>query len=480
LELDTLDYVKLALVALLVFVFAPFYGFKIRHRPNWQRATFFVMSFTMIGGFFQAAEWGFTVCPILYRGTARGYHFFWAEFVALALLWAQMLGNWRQFKFFPPGFWLWILYCAASLLSFYDAPAQLQASFAAVKALKVIVVFLAAYNFLQTQEDLHFLLKCLACVMLWELIAVLKQKYLDHVYQVWGTFEHQNSLCMFSILIGMVFLSVAMGPKHKDSNFFLLAYLACAAVVQSSFSRGGMLIFGFGTVCVILASLLDRITIRRMKVLTVLGIIGVLGLTLAMDSIIKRFNDRGNEESKKTREMLNLSARMMLQEHWLGVGWNNFAQVINKPYHYGDHIDYWQEVNGNPVDPNYKKGTCESLWYLLLGETGYPGFATYLFLIVVFLWWSLRNTIFFRHRFLGAVSAGIFFGSLMNYLQSFLERVLTQPRNMMLWFILLAVTARLHVWRKQEKRRNALEARERRIIRRRMLQMAQEPQRLAA
>jgi hypothetical protein len=44
----------------------------------------------------------------------------------------------------------------------------------------------------------------------------------------------------------------------------------------------------------------------------------------------------------------------------------------------------------------------------------------------------------------------------MNYLQSFLERVLTQPRNVMLWFILLAITARITAWRKAELRRRRM------------------------
>jgi hypothetical protein len=478
--LETLDYVKLALLALILFVLAPAYGFKIRHRPNWQRATFFVMCFTIVGGFFQAAEWGFTIHPILYRGTARGYHFFWTEFLAVALLWAQMLGNWREFKFFPPGFWLWILYCCASLISFFNAPALLQASFAAVKAFKIVVIFVVAFNFIRTDDDLRFVIKCVSGVMIWELIASMKQKYVDHVYQVMGTFEHQNSLCMFAIMIGMVFLAMAMGPRHKSSNYFLFAYLVCAAVVQSSFSRGGLVIFAFGTVCVIAASLLDRVTPRRVKVLAVLGCIGLLGSMLAMDSIMKRFNQYGNDESKKTRELLNLSARMMLQDHWAGIGWNNFAETINKPWRYGDHIDHWQEMNGNPVDRTYKKGTCESLWYLLLAETGYPGFVTYLLILVAYLWWNVRNAIFFRHHYLGAISIGIFFGCLMNYMQSFLERVLTQPRNMMLWFILLAVTSRINVWRKAEKKRRALLRREIRVLRRRALMEARQPQQLAA
>jgi hypothetical protein len=45
----------------------------------------------------------------------------------------------------------------------------------------------------------------------------------------------------------------------------------------------------------------------------------------------------------------------------------------------------------------------------------------------------------------------------MNYLQSFLERILTQPRNMFLWLILLAVTARISQWRRADKLRRRLE-----------------------
>jgi hypothetical protein len=451
--LETLDYIKLLLLAFLFFGFAPFFGFLIRHRPNWQRGVFFVMCFLTIGGFFEASEWGLTVHSILYRGTARGFHFYWAELAACVLICAQMSGNWRQFRAAPPGFWLYILYCAASLLSFFNAPAPLQASFAAFKAFKAVVVFIAAFNFIRSESDLRFAFRCMGWVMLWELVAVLRQKYLLHIYQVWGTFEHQNSLCMYSILIGMVFLAIAMGPKSKYSNFFLFAYVVCAVIVQSSLSRGGLVIFAGGTVLVVLASLIDQPTRRRIYVLLGLTCVAAIGLLMTMDTIMGRFEDYGNEESKNTRRMLNISAAMMLHDYPLGIGWNNFAETINRPWPYGDHIDHWQEINGNKVDPNYKKGIVESLWWLLLAETGYQGLATYLLFIAVFLWWNLRNAIFFRRHFLGVISTGLFLGSLMNYLQSFLERILTQPRNMFLWFILLAATARITCWRKTEKRR---------------------------
>ena len=90
----------------------------------------------------------------------------------------------------------------------------------------------------------------------------------------------------------------------------------------------------------------------------------------------------------------------------------------------------------------------ESLYYLLLSETGYQGFISYLLFVGLFLWWNVRGAWFFRQEFVGPISYGIFMGCTMNYAQSTLERVLTQPRNMMLWMLLLAVSSKIETWRR--------------------------------
>ena len=455
-----LDLIKAVILLFVFCVMAPLAGILIRNRPTAQKGAFFLLCFMTIGGFFQAGDWGLTIHPVLYRGTARGFHFYWAEAVAVALIWAQLTGDWRRFKFFPPGLWLYFIYLAASLLSFINAPAPIYGMFAALKAIKIVLIFIAGYNFLKTEADSRFFLTCMGVTMLWELVTVLKQKYVDHIYQVWGTFEHQNSLCMFTILIGMVFLAVALGPKRRGSNFFLLCFIACAAIVQSTLSRGGLAIFAVGTIGVVMLSLLDRPTKRRVAVLCSLAAVGGLGLLLTMDTIVSRFQDYGNQESENTRRMLNTSARMMLSDYSMGIGWNNFAYTINRPFHYGDHIDHWQRINGNPVDPDYKKGTVESLYWLLLSETGYQGLITFVLFITLFLFWNGRAIFYFRRQFLGALSIGIFVGCVMNYLHSFLERVLVQPRQMFLWFLLLALTARIENWRRMDQKRKRRMVRE--------------------
>jgi hypothetical protein len=453
---EPLDYKKAAILFFLYCIFAPLFGILISRWRLAQKFVFMLMCVMTMSGFLHAQEWGLTITSQIYRGTARGFHFFWSEVAAIILIFACMTGQWKSFRMFPPGFFIWIAYCFASLISIFNAPEPIYTWFAFTKTLKMIVVFVAAYNYIRTEDDMRFAIFCFAGVICWQLVAVLNQKYREHIYQVWGTFEHQNSLCMYTILIGMVFLSVALGPKHKRSNFYLFAYLACAAIVQSSLSRAGLFIFAGGTLCVVLASLLDRPTRRRIRVLGALACVGIIGLTMTIDTIMRRFNQYGNDESQRTRQMLNLSSRLMLEDYPAGIGWNNFAVTINPPFAYGEHIDNWQRINNNPVDKRYKKGVVESLWWLLLAETGYQGLILYLLFIGLFQWMNIQNAIFFRRSSIGAVSVGLLMGTSMNYLHSFLERVLTQPRNMMLWFILLAMTARITAWRKAELRRRRL------------------------
>jgi hypothetical protein len=159
-----------------------------------------------------------------------------------------------------------------------------------------------------------------------------------------------------------------------------------------------------------------------------------------------------------TRKLLNRASSNMAADYPLGVGWNNFGIMINQPYPYGRIIDAWERADANvTVDETHQKGIVESLYYLLLAETGWQGLISYLLFITMFLWWNLRSLLHFRGHFLGAFSIGILMGFSCNYAQSTLERVLTQPRNMALWMLLLAATARIEMWRRVSREQTAEE-----------------------
>ncbi|HEY6226114.1 MAG TPA: hypothetical protein VI282_03220, partial [Verrucomicrobiae bacterium] len=135
--------------------------------------------------------------------------------------------------------------------------------------------------------------------------------------------------------------------------------------------------------------------------------------------------------------------------HPFGVGWNNYGRMINTP-HYGGNIDAYNRSVGNTVDPTYQKGISESLYYLILAENGYLSLVVFIAFYSLFLVMNLRAAWTFRYDFIGGFSIGMFAGCAMIYLQSLLERVLTQPRNMELWFLLLGAAGRIEMWRRKE------------------------------
>jgi O-antigen ligase len=249
----------------------------------------------------------------------------------------------------------------------------------------------------------------------------------------------------------MVLLASALGPAFKGANFVLWGFLASAIIVQSTLSRAGLAMFGAGAIGVLGLSVLEKPTARRLGMTASMAVVGALGLLLTIDTIIARFNDSGNTASSELRQVMNQACREMAADRAMGIGWNNYALVVNPPYPYAEPYYEWNRGRGMKVDESKPNAVVESHYYLLLGETGYPGLISYLFMILVGLWYNFRALLFFPHSFRRCLALGIGTGCALNYVQSTLERVLVQPRNLMLWMILFGITARLEVMRREAR-----------------------------
>jgi hypothetical protein len=455
--LDSDELLKLIALTLLFGVAAPFLGVFLRFFPSWQKWVFGLMCFMTMGGLLEPLEWGLTLDFNEYRGHAQGYPFYVVEALALALILGKAFENWNATRLVPPGLWLWFLYCGLALLSIMNAVAPDLALKAAFKTVKIAVVLVAAYNFIRSEKDLHFFLATMSVAVIWQLLLVLKLKYRDGIYQVAGTFEHQNSLSMYINMIAMVLLAAALGPKHRFSNLYLSAFIACAAIQQSALSRGGLVVFMAATCGVIFFSLAEKVNRRRIAVTLAIGLVGLAGLAKGWNTIIERFQEHANEAGTITRQKLKQASMFMVDDYPLGIGWNNYGIAINPPFPYGDHIDKWELEGGVRPDPNHQKGIEESLFFLILAETGYQGLAAFALFILVFLWRNLKGMWVFRHTLLASVSLGIAMGCANNYAHSLLERVLTQPRNLMLWMLLLGITARIESWQREKRRKEGAE-----------------------
>lgn len=454
--MSTVDWIKLAIIGPLFFGGGPLLGAFLRNNITAQRWVFAAMCFMTINGLFGPGNWGLTLDSVeLYRGHAKGYHFYFNHILAIALITACLLENSRSFRWFPPGGVVYALFVLLCTLSIVNAPRVDYVLMAVHKMTFFYLIFLAAFNWMKGSREIGVFMTTMDATMCWQVLIVLKLKYLDGIYQARGTFEHQNPLAMYAVLIGMPMLAVAIGPQFRGRAWCVAGFLSCGIIVQSALSRAALLMFVLGTVGVLLLSFCEKPTNRRFVVTGALGVIAAIGMIFTLDTIIARFHDDGNQASKELREVLNEAARMMEADHTLGIGWNNYALCVNEPYPYAEVIYDWTRGRGMKVNKEKPNAPVESHYYLLLGENGYLGLLGWLLVIGLAL---LRNAwafIVLPHSFERCVCLGIFIGCSLNYVQSSLERVLTQPRNFMLWLILYALTARLWSSRREFQKTSA-------------------------
>jgi hypothetical protein len=438
-----IDVIKFLILAGLYLVAGPLAGVWLAHKRAAQRGTLAALVFM--------TSWHINKLTLmvgsveLYRGHTKGFEGSLLEVVAIALLVARWREKSADFRWVPGWAWLWLLHCGAATLSVLAAPNPTYAWMAAWKFTSAVVILAAGWNTVRDDEDMRWLGRGVAATLIVQACVVMKMRYVDGFYQVRGWFEHQNPLAMWAYMLGLPLFALAMAPvSAKDTRWYGAGFLAAGLVVYGSLSRAALAVFAVGTVGVAGWSLvLDKFTAKRVRVIGVMAGLGMLGLPLVLDTVVARFNDEGNQASGETRDVMNLAARAMVRDSFIGIGWNNFALTINAPFTYGDVINDWERDRGHKVDEDYAKGVVESHYWLLLAENGWPGYLTYMFFIVLAQgailagWW--------RHRASarGAYLLGLAVALTLLYAHSNLERVLTQTKNLAAYFVLLGAALRL-------------------------------------
>lgn len=429
---------------------APLIGLILKGRPGLQRIAMALLVFSTIEGIMGPMNWSLTLSdvPLAPRSHTKGFHFFFNVILALGMMCAKALDDFRSFKLLPPGVGLYLIYCIVSLFSIPGSFVPEYAFMAAHKHFIVIPIAVATYNCVRTEEDMMHVVRTLALTCVWQAIVCIKLKYMDGIHQVAGTFEHQNSLGMWGVFCGLILLAVTFGPKVSPPSRAIYGYLGCAIISVATVSRATMASLAAGTALIVVVSLLRGASARTLAMTGTLMLIAALGLAKTADTIIARFGDKNTAASGELRYVMIDAAKMMAEDRPQGIGWNNYALVVNYPYKYSKPYDEWTLGRGHQLNRKYQNAVIESHYYMLLGETGYQSLVAWLLTIFAGLWRNFRAFLHFGYSKMGMLSLGIGVASLLNYGQATLERVLTQPRNLMMWLIMLAVTARIDSIRK--------------------------------
>ena len=396
--------------------------------------------------YFTSREVTLNILPMPdWRGTARGYAFSCVSLFALPLLLSMICSFRYKVKLFPPGFFFYFLYFLAILLSGVNAPHMRQWGFEVYKMVWMYITFLAAFNYLNNSRNLSFFIYLVCLILIYVFLVGFNQKYREGRYQIASTFPHQNSLCLYLELFGLMILGVLMNEKLSKILFTLclMAFGATAVLIIFTYSRGGLVMFFFGVAIVCLLSILFNGFSARRMTLMLIGLAVMLCIVgYALPRIITRFK-KAPEASKMTRIYLAIAAKRMANDYRLGVGANNFSE-FSSPFRnytreqYATANDVYLS-NASPYGP-----IVETIYLLVAAECGWWGLGTLLLWFLYYYILCFVNIVFLRRYPCSGISIGIFGGLTIIYLHSTLEWSLKQYDNFaeqMVVYALIGVVA---------------------------------------
>jgi O-antigen ligase len=454
------DLFKIILALVLYGGFGPLLGVMMASRRAWQRALFGFMIFMPT---LQPGRFTLMIGSIeKYRGHTKGYEISLIEVFAIALIIAVAQSPRDPLvpprKGLPPGTVWYVLWTVAGLLSVANAWDASLAWMAFSRFGKGVLIFVAAAMYLRDEKDLRPALTGLVLSLVVQGWICMKMRYLEGYFQIKGWFEHQNPMSMWAYMTACVVFAAAL---HKDVKGRLLwlclaAFGAAGLCVLLSVSRAALAAYAIGAAIVLGMAWLRGPGVRT-ALFSVMGVIGaVLVMMFAMDSLnsrLKEVKESKEKSAEDLRPVLNRQCKAMLHDYPLfGIGWNNYGIANSRPLgaKYSAVLEEWDEGRGFAiVDELYwANPLTESLYWLLLAENGWMGWALFLAFEAVSLWCAIRAWLFYGKSLMGYVAFGILVALSICYLHGTVERILTQTKNLSHWLMLAGMVSGMEMNRR--------------------------------
>jgi O-antigen ligase len=213
------------------------------------------------------------------------------------------------------------------------------------------------------------LMKGMVAGLFLEAGVVIWERFGLGILQAGGTQVHQNMLGMMSQFV--IFPLFALLLAREGGWLPTVGTLAGLVVQVLTVSRATVGLGVFGFAAVFLLSIARQWTSRKVAVFLI-GIATVAALTpMVISSFERRFaaEDFGTYDERAALETMS---SMILSDHPLGVGANNFVITAI--------VDGYSEKAG--VIPSSRLAIVHNVYWLVAAETGYLGLATFVILLL--------------------------------------------------------------------------------------------------
>jgi len=445
---------KIVLIAVVYLGVGPMLGFLMRCKDLFRRIALGFMAFELVR---PPSDFTLMLYSIeKYRGHTKGFEFNFLEAIAIGFAVAAILEKRRDLKWLPPGLWPWLLWVSVGMLSLLHAIEPLYVFMPAFKFAKMAIIFVGVFAALHDQKDILAMMRGFAVALLLQLMVCLWARYVQGGFRVMGWFEHQNPMAMWSYMIALPILGLALAKetRPRDVYLFFAAFGAAGLVVVLSVSRASLAAFAIGAALVLAGSFMQGFTLRRIALGVAGGLGGLLVLAMAADTFMERMGEDSTPKND-LRFALNSQSAAMVKDHpVVGIGWNNFGLANSRPHgnKYSAILERWEQNRGRRIYPEQFRANplTESLYWLLLAELGILGFATFMVFIAITIWFGFRSTIAFWRTSVGLMILGITIALAITYFHGKVERVLTQTKNLTTWIMLCALISKTEWWRREK------------------------------
>jgi hypothetical protein len=298
---------------------------------------------------------------------------------------------------------------------------------------RAYLVFVLAVNLVRSRADVRRYLDAITAFTLLQ-GAVSAWQLVQGVYRVHGTFAHSNPLGITMVVFAPLLLAMLLTSRFRQ-RWRGLALATSALLVVYTRSRASLALLAVGCGAVAGALLIraalraDGPRLRRGLGVTAVGLALCFPLALKLsDGVLARFRE-APESSGESRDRANDAARAMLADHPLGVGLNHYVLALD--WGYGEDIEEGDRT------------IVHHLYWLTGAETGYPGLALLLAVILTFLVSGARAFVRARDARSAAVALGLSVGFAACHLQHLYEWALRKPQVLFQIAVLAGVLIRL-------------------------------------
>lgn len=326
------------------------------------------------------------------RGDAMGLEVTLVDFFAIVALLAMPP---RKFGF--PYRLVVPLYLAAALFSITMAPRPDLAFYSFWKALRMVLLLVALAWAFEDPRRPPAWIKGASLGVLLMFVQAFQQRFIEKLDQAMGTFPHQNSMGMALNLIIPIVLAILLAGQGRLFAWLTVGLGAVGVVL--SLSRGSLVMLVVALVLTYIVSAARKFTLKK-NVIALGGLVATLILAaISLPSVVHRF-ETAPEESAVGRELYVHEASLMLEDHPLGIGLNQWS-FVSSTMGYGRRVGLERQDVG---------GLAHHIYWLTLAELGYFGFVAFVLLLLAPFRWGGPCLLRDRHDIRGDVIGGALVG----------------------------------------------------------------------